>query len=184
MLVFTDTVHGTIGGGHLEFDAIAQARSRLSGTSGEEVLRYALGPSLGQCCGGVAHLRFERLRASDIPALERRFQAERAPLALFGGGHVGRAIAAALAPVARRVIATRYQQDRAMDPAALAAVFAGADPRLAVATAPGLAAALAQAAGDGAPIAVAGSLFLVGEARTLVLGAPTDPMLVTDPPAR
>jgi dihydrofolate synthase/folylpolyglutamate synthase len=92
------------------------------------------------------------------------------------------AIAAALAPAVRAVIATRYQQDRAMDPASLAAVFAQSG--LASATAPELRAALAAASAYGAPILVAGSLFLVGEARTLLLGAPTDPMLVTDPPAR
>lgn len=98
------------------------------------------------------------------------------------------AIAAALAPAVRAVIATRYQQDRAMDPAQLAAVFArsgsrpGATPGVAIA--PDLRAALVAAAAYGEPILVAGSLFLVGEARTLLLGAPTDPMLVTDPPAR
>jgi len=92
------------------------------------------------------------------------------------------AIARALAPAVRAVIATRYQQDRAMDPASLAAVFAHAGA--AAATAPDLRTALAAAAAHGAPILVAGSLFLVGEARTLLLGAPTDPMLVTDPPAR
>jgi xanthine dehydrogenase accessory factor len=99
MLVFTDAVHGTIGGGHLEFDAIAEARRRLSGTDGEPVRRYALGPSLGQCCGGVVHLRFERLGPQDAPALERRLQSERAPLALFGGGHVGKALVQVLAPL-------------------------------------------------------------------------------------
>jgi len=91
------------------------------------------------------------------------------------------AIAAALAPAVRAVIATRYQQDRAMDPAQLAVVFGGtAAPDLRTA----LAAASAIAVAHGAPILIAGSLFLVGEARTLLLGAPTDPMLVTDPPAR
>jgi dihydrofolate synthase/folylpolyglutamate synthase len=96
------------------------------------------------------------------------------------------AIAHALAPVVRGVIATRYQQDRAMDPAQLAAVFSrvpGAPSEFATA-APDLRAALAAAAVAGLPILIAGSLFLVGEARTLLLGAPTDPMLVTDPPAR
>jgi dihydrofolate synthase/folylpolyglutamate synthase len=92
------------------------------------------------------------------------------------------AIAAALAPVVRAVIATRYQQDRALDPTPLAQVFARSG--LATVTAPDLRAALAAAASYGAPILVAGSLFLVGEARTLLLGAPTDPVLVTDPPAR
>jgi dihydrofolate synthase/folylpolyglutamate synthase len=91
-------------------------------------------------------------------------------------------IAAALAPAVRAVVATRFQQDRAMEPAALAAVFAGLN--VAARPAAELRAALAIAAAHGATIIVAGSLFLVGEARTLLLGAPTDPMLVTDPPAR
>ena len=86
-------------------------------------------------------------------------------------------IVAALAPAVRAVVATRYQQDRAMDPGQLAALFGGT-------AAPDLRAALAAAARHGAAILVAGSLFLVGEARTLLLAAPTDPMLVTDPPAR
>ncbi|HEU4731827.1 MAG TPA: cyanophycin synthetase [Kofleriaceae bacterium] len=94
------------------------------------------------------------------------------------------AIAAAIAPAVRAVIATRYQQDRAMDPAQLAAVFHAGAAGMAVGSAPDLAAALAAAAGHRETIVIAGSLFLVGEARTLLLGAPTDPVLVTDPPAR
>jgi folylpolyglutamate synthase/dihydropteroate synthase len=85
------------------------------------------------------------------------------------------------------VVATRYQQERAMAPEALAAAFAGLateETRVPVTSAPDLRAALIAAATEGAPIVVAGSLFLVGEARTLLLGAPTDPMLVSDPPAR
>jgi dihydrofolate synthase / folylpolyglutamate synthase len=82
----------------------------------------------------------------------------------------------ALAPVARAVIATRYQQPRALDPAQLAARFpAGAEH------APELASALARARALGGPVLVAGSLFLVGEARVLLLGAPADPFVVTDP---
>jgi dihydrofolate synthase/folylpolyglutamate synthase len=94
------------------------------------------------------------------------------------------AIATALAPAVRAVVATRYQQERAMDPARLAAAFAALPGAPPVTTAPDLASAIATAAIHRAPIAIAGSLFLVGEARTLLLGAPTDPMLVTDPPAR
>ncbi|HEX3482860.1 MAG TPA: Mur ligase family protein [Kofleriaceae bacterium] len=94
------------------------------------------------------------------------------------------AIAAALAPAVRAVVATRYQQDRAMDPARLAAVFAAAPGApAAIAAAPDLAAALAIAATYQAPIVIAGSLFLVGEARTVLLGAPTDPVRLSDPVA-
>jgi xanthine dehydrogenase accessory factor len=92
MAVFGDAVVGTIGGGQLELQAIAEARRRLAGDAGEPVLRYPLGPSLGQCCGGVMQLRFEPLAAADAPGLPRRLGAELAPLALFGGGHVGKAL--------------------------------------------------------------------------------------------
>lgn len=62
MGVFASDVVGTIGGGHLEFQAIGEARRRLAGAGGEAVQSYALGPSLGQCCGGVVRLRFERVK--------------------------------------------------------------------------------------------------------------------------
>lgn len=90
---------GTIGGGQLEFDAIAQARAALAaGAVAEPLRRFALGPSLGQCCGGVVHLSFELLSAEHIAGLHERLAPT--PLmrvALFGGGHVGRAIVEVLA---------------------------------------------------------------------------------------
>jgi xanthine dehydrogenase accessory factor len=92
MAVFADAVVGTIGGGHLELQAIEEARRRLAGGAGAPVLRYPLGPSLGQCCGGVVHLRFERVAAADAPALGSRLRGPATPLALFGGGHVGKAL--------------------------------------------------------------------------------------------
>jgi len=92
MAVFEDSLVGTIGGGRVEFEALAEARRRLAGATGEPVLRYPLGPALGQCCGGVMHLRFEPVQAADAPALRARLAALRLPVALFGGGHVGRAL--------------------------------------------------------------------------------------------
>jgi xanthine dehydrogenase accessory factor len=88
---------GSIGGGRLEFDASAEARALLAANGpelGGVLRRYALGPSLGQCCGGVVQLRFERLGPADIAGLRARLLAPEArqPVALFGGGHVGRAI--------------------------------------------------------------------------------------------
>lgn len=106
MAVFPDAVVGTIGGGHLEFDAIAQARARLlrsaepgEGEREQVPVRYALGPALGQCCGGVVQLRFERVCAIDIPSLAVRLAGTRVPVALFGGGHVGQALVQVLAPL-------------------------------------------------------------------------------------
>jgi xanthine dehydrogenase accessory factor len=91
---------GTIGGGHLEFEAIAQAQRMLAdGQLQAHTQRYALGPSLGQCCGGVVWLRFE-LVPSDVAIKREAIKAYFVPgsspkslkIALFGGGHVGRAI--------------------------------------------------------------------------------------------
>jgi xanthine dehydrogenase accessory factor len=92
MAVFRDAVIGTVGGGHLELQAIEEARRRLSETNGDAVLRYPLGPALGQCCGGVVHLRFERLTAADAAGLPQKLRSGHAPVALFGGGHVGKAL--------------------------------------------------------------------------------------------
>jgi dihydrofolate synthase / folylpolyglutamate synthase len=94
-----------------------------------------------------------------------------------------RAIVAALVGQVSAVIATRYQQERAMDPEVLARLLheAGA-PR--VESAPDLEAAVARAraiAGPlSTPVLVAGSLFVVGEARSRFLGAPTDPFVATE----
>ena len=92
MAVFGADMLGSIGGGHLEFQAIDEARQRLSGSGGAPIVRYRLGPSLGQCCGGEVQLRFERVGAADIDALRARLSLQRTPLALFGGGHVGHAL--------------------------------------------------------------------------------------------
>ena len=57
MAVFAQNQVGTIGGGHLEWQALREARHRLAGQSGEPAIRFALGPSLGQCwnlCGKQA----------------------------------------------------------------------------------------------------------------------------------
>jgi dihydrofolate synthase/folylpolyglutamate synthase len=96
-----------------------------------------------------------------------------------------RAIAAALVPQVSRIVATCFQQERAMDPEVLAQVLreVGGVP---VEAAPDLRSALAAARrGEpgSRPVLVAGSLFIVGEARTLELGAPADPIVATDPVA-
>ena len=97
MAVFVKDFVGTVGGGHLEFDALAIARRRLQGEGGEESVRFALGPALGQCCGGEVTLRFESVSAADVGALAQRLTPEQTPVALFGGGHVGHALVNVLA---------------------------------------------------------------------------------------
>jgi xanthine dehydrogenase accessory factor len=65
MLVWADGQSGTIGGGALEYEAAAKARAMLAGSSGGAALveRVALGPSLGQCCGGAVTLWTEVFEA-------------------------------------------------------------------------------------------------------------------------
>ena len=97
MAVFAQDTVGTVGGGHLEFQAIAQAHQQLLAGPAQADRRYALGPALGQCCGGEVHLNFESVTAADIAALQERLAVKRYPVALFGGGHVSRALVQVLA---------------------------------------------------------------------------------------
>ncbi len=69
-MVFTaDSQYDTIGGGHLEWRAAQIARDMLDALEADapafssirKFERIALGPSLGQCCGGVVFLAFERI---------------------------------------------------------------------------------------------------------------------------
>lgn len=100
MAVTPHDVIGTIGGGHLEWDAIRRARESLaSGHSLREVRQIALGPSLGQCCGGRLELVWQPVGAANAPQLARDLAAPAQPVALFGGGHVGQALVRALAPL-------------------------------------------------------------------------------------
>ncbi len=104
MAVFAGDQIGTVGGGHLEWVCLAQARDHLARWH-ENTLdkawrhRAALGPSLGQCCGGTMELAFERVQAEDGPRLQRLLDRDHRPVALFGGGHVGQAIVRALLPL-------------------------------------------------------------------------------------
>lgn len=71
MLVWQGGQSGTIGGGALEWQA-AQAARALLGTGGACVTRHALGPELGQCCGGAVTLATEVFDAAALAALELR----------------------------------------------------------------------------------------------------------------
>lgn len=95
---------GTIGGGHLEWEAQRIARTLLQQGSLVPLReRFALGPSLGQCCGGEVQLLFEPVGAADAPRLAQELATATAPVALFGGGHVGSAIVQCLLPLPVRL---------------------------------------------------------------------------------
>lgn len=101
MLVAADEVLGTIGGGHLELQAIAQARGMLAAGAPPRQQRVALGPTLGQCCGGVLELGFTPLVQANLGAWAE--PVPRFVLQLYGAGHVGRAIVRLLAGIPCRV---------------------------------------------------------------------------------
>lgn len=89
MLVTSDGLQGTIGGGNLEYVVIKEARRLLCEDAADPVERkLSLGPKLDQCCGGIVRLGFT---PTDAAALARRPPPAHAPLLLFGAGHVGRA---------------------------------------------------------------------------------------------
>jgi len=92
MVVSTERIYDTIGGGHLEYKAMDIARQMLASASQQTRLeRFSLGASLGQCCGGVNVLLFEPMGQPQ------------AQIAVFGAGHVGRALVPLLASLPCRV---------------------------------------------------------------------------------
>lgn len=62
MIVTRHATLGSIGGGRLEFESIEQAREKLTERDHLSVRRFPLGPSLGQCCGGVVDVLLEQLQ--------------------------------------------------------------------------------------------------------------------------
>jgi xanthine dehydrogenase accessory factor len=117
MLVTPEGTHGTIGGGALEWQAIAAVQKQTQGATRKT---YTLGPDLGQCCGGVVTVVTETFNRPSLPqirdlatrerqecfTLEGRcplitfpetFGEDRTRLYLLGAGHVGRALVLPLA---------------------------------------------------------------------------------------
>eukprot|EP01132_Coremiostelium_polycephalum_P016351 gene16351-19665_t len=92
MVISAAHTFDTIGGGHLEYKAMQIARDMLvRGQQNTHLERFSLGASLGQCCGGVTVLLFEPMG---------QVQAQ---IAVFGAGHVGRALVPLLASLPCRV---------------------------------------------------------------------------------
>src|SRR5690606_2090415 len=114
MLVSPEKTFGTIGGGQLEFLAIAKARELIAENIATGALDIPLGPEIGQCCGGRVALDIRIAEEGERADLLRRAESEdaaRPHVYLFGGGHVGHALAAALAllPVRTVVVETRAE---------------------------------------------------------------------------
>lgn len=96
MFVFADFIDGSIGGGALEWEAIHTARKMLEAGETTATRDIALGPDMGQCCGGRVVLEFTRNIKDESPL--------GTPLWIWGAGHVGRAIAQVMAPLNDREI--------------------------------------------------------------------------------
>ena len=118
---------GTIGGGTLEWQAIAKAQALLGKPTQHQLSSHSLGPDLGQCCGGRVQLVTEVFATNDLvearsfatqeencvfaiagrilaPDFTEQFGDSNRKLYLFGAGHVGRALVLALAPLPFDVI--------------------------------------------------------------------------------
>lgn len=127
---------GTIGGGALEYLAVAHARKMMAAGKCCQLKTIPLGPALSQCCGGSVKLSFETFTSDNVPkvtgyysralterpaslrvarhlkALEtgaikpstqlidgylfEEVSEPKQPLWIYGAGHVGRAIIAAI----------------------------------------------------------------------------------------
>lgn len=88
MIVGASGSEGTIGGGRLEQAAQQIARDMLATGEASREQRYALGDSLGQCCGGQVRLRFTLVADGRLAP-----PAPRLHVMLFGAGHVGQEVA-------------------------------------------------------------------------------------------
>ncbi|ATN35177.1 xanthine dehydrogenase accessory protein XdhC [Rhizobium sp. ACO-34A] len=113
MVVADNRLFGTIGGGHLEYIAIDHARAMLAGQAAGETLDIPLGPEIGQCCGGRTLLRFTKVDETVRQRLLRQSSSEQQAyhdIFLFGAGHVGLALAAALAPLPFNVTVVETRQ--------------------------------------------------------------------------
>jgi len=97
MLINENSSFGTVGGGHLEYDAIEKALKFLKISNFKaKSLEYFLGPELGQCCGGRVLLSFDKLDLKlreELAMSNAKFQQALTNVYIFGAGHVGKALA-------------------------------------------------------------------------------------------
>ena len=159
MIVTPAGFHGTIGGGTLEWKALARAQAMLGRPAAVTTMTQSLGPDLGQCCGGRVTLAFEafdpvgaaavaRLAAREaegpfeivnrIPGvpLTEQFGERRREVCVFGAGHVGRALMLALAPLPFHLTLVDPRRDQLPSVAPANVTLTSGDPAAIAASAP------------------------------------------------
>lgn len=130
MRVFSDHIEGTIGGGALEWEAMAHARKMLETETPSDSQTIPLGPNLGQCCGGSVQLSYAVNTATET--------APNRNIWIYGAGHVGRALVQTIAILPDTSITwIDTAPDRFPEtPPANVTPFPAADPALATKHAP------------------------------------------------
>lgn len=145
MLVSADSLWDTIGGGQLEYIAVDHARLMLVKPDTVRTLDIALGPEIGQCCGGRLLLRFSPLSGRTLSDLTSRLTRERQAqpaVFVFGAGHVGKALAEALMPLPLAVTVVESRQSELRDFPATISTRLAAMPEALVSSMPAGAAAV------------------------------------------
>lgn len=105
LFVSTTGLAGTIGGGQAEWQAITRARDMLAEGAMRDWLDIALGPEIGQCCGGRINVEFQRLGETQRAEHLARLESQALPhLVILGAGHVGRALARVALTLPWRVV--------------------------------------------------------------------------------
>jgi xanthine dehydrogenase accessory factor len=105
MVVGTERIWGSVGGGNLEATAIGQARDMITSVAREPAVRefglneHAHNEHGRQCCGGVVRLLLEPLKVRPV-------------VAIFGVGHVGYELARILSrlEIALHLVDSRAEQ--------------------------------------------------------------------------
>jgi xanthine dehydrogenase accessory factor len=85
---------------------MAEAQAMLGKPGITRTIVRALGPDLGQCCGGRVSLLLQSLTQPDLARAREMAEFEQEELThlhLWGAGHVGRALVMALAPLPFRI---------------------------------------------------------------------------------
>ncbi len=185
---------GTVGGGHLEQQAVREASAQLRDNPDFAAFErsWALGPALAQCCGGRMAVRVEAVgprRAAALAARLRQAEADGGTLVtgegghrlaerpsapwtvvIFGAGHVARALAAVLQVQPWRVVVLDSRPDWADAACFPASAEVCAAPPVSVLRAWGWLGGARQASeGTAAPVDGAALPLAPARARTFAL---------------